>query len=510
MADVITEPSQVPQPAAHVSADAIAGILDGPAAGDAIVSRRPPWLLLLLLALAGGIAAAAPIVLPFLGRRDATDSLANHPSHTVARRDLTISVTESATLASAENVEVRCEVKGGTTIIWLVDDGTHVKQGDKLAELDAAKISEDLTAQKIALEKARATAIQADKDFEASQIAVEEYVEGTYRKEQHKARSDRTGAIERLQAARNLLAHNERMFRKGYITPQQLDTHKAKVERAQLDVDTAEIALDVLERFTKPKMVTELESKRDANAAKRESEAQALKLEGLKLQRLEQQLAKCTITAPKDGIVIYPATSYWNRDAAMKTGAKVNEAQTILQMPDLSTMRADVGVHESKIDKIRVGMPARIDLQGAPFTGKVTTVATRPNPNSYVDTAKRYDVKVDIDEQSPRLRPGLTAEVEIVVAGLRDVIAVPVAAVAEQRDAHVCAVYRGGVAESRTVTLGQSNDEMVEITSGLEPGDVVLLNPRAVLAANDLPGGDGGRESTGRPPAMPAPASVRP
>lgn len=112
MADVITEPSQVPQPAAHVSADAIAGILDGPAAGDAIVSRRTPWLLLLLLALAGGIAAAAPIVLPFLGRRDATDSLANHPSHTVARRDLTISVTESATLASTRTWKSAARSRG--------------------------------------------------------------------------------------------------------------------------------------------------------------------------------------------------------------------------------------------------------------------------------------------------------------------------------------------------------------------------------------------------------------
>ena len=50
------------------------------------------------------------------------------------------------------------------------------------------------------------------------------------------------------------------MFRKGYITPQQLDAQKSAVERADLDLGTAEIALDVLERFAKPKMITELSS----------------------------------------------------------------------------------------------------------------------------------------------------------------------------------------------------------------------------------------------------------
>ena len=170
----------------------------------------------------------------------------------------------------------------------------------------------------------------------------------------------------------------------------------------------------------------------------------------------------------------------------------MNESQIILQMPDLSRMRSDVGVHESKVEKIRPGMRARIDVQGSEFTGSVTKVATRPDTNSFYDTAKRYEVRVTIDGQSPLLRPGLTAEVEIVVAELENVIAVPVAAVAEQRGSHVCAVRKAGAVERRTVKLGQSNEAFVEITSGLEPGEVVLLNPRAVLG-DAPPEGDGDR-----------------
>jgi HlyD family secretion protein len=499
MADAIAESMVEARPAAAVRGDAIAAILDAPPAAEPAAGGKMPWRLLAVLAAAGGLAAAAPAILARLDAGSARDPFANHPSHTVARQNLTISVTESATLSSDENIDIRCEVKGGSTVIWLVPDGSQVKAGDKLAVLDAAKISEDLTAQKIALEKARAAQIQAEKDHAAAVIAVEEYAEGTFRKERHKLQSDLTGARERLQASRNLLTHFERMYRKGYITPQELEKHRSAVERAKLDEDTATIALDVLERFTKPKMMTELESKRDANAAKQESETAALALETLKLERLGQQLAKCTITAPKDGIVIYPPTPRWDREAGMKIGAKVNEAQTILQLPDLSSMRADVGVHESKVEKIRPGMRARIDVQGSEFAGTVTKVANRPDSSGYFDTAKRYEVRVRIDGQSPLLRPGLTAEAEIVVAELEDVIAVPVAAVTELGGSHVCAVRKGGAVERRVVALGQSSDTAVEITSGLEAGESVFLNPRGVLG-EDPPAAAGGGQDGGAQP----------
>lgn len=502
MADAIVESSMSAATPAAIRGAEIAAILDGSPVGEPSTRRRMPWRWMALAAVSGGLAAATPSILARLERGAARHAFANHPAHAVARGDLTISVTESATLSSDENVDIRCEVKGGSTIIWLVPDGAEVKTGDKLAEFDAATISENLTAQKIALEKARAAQIQAEKDHEAAAIAVEEYAQGSFRKEQHKLQSDLTGAWERLQANRNLLAHFERMFRKGYITPQELEKHKAAVERAKLDEDTAAIALDVLERFTKPKMMTELESKRDANAARKASESAALELETLKLERLEEQLTKCTITAPKDGIVIYAPKPRWDRESGTKVGAKVSETQVVLQMPNLSSMRADVGVHESRVEKIRPGMRARVDVQGTEFSGSVTKVANRPDANGFFDNGKRYEVVVKIDGESPLLRPGLTAEAEIVVAELNDVIAVPVAAVAEVGDSHVCAVRTGPTVERRSVMLGQGNETSVEITSGLEPGEVVLLNPRAVLDALAPPAedrDDGGAQPGPRP-----------
>ena len=93
------------------------------------------------------------------------------------------------------------------------------------------------------------------------------------------------------------------------------------MERADLDLGTTEIALDVLERFAKPKMITELASKRDAMEAKRDSERAALELEKAKLERLSSQLSKCTLKAPKDGLVIYANERNRQADEHLEKGA---------------------------------------------------------------------------------------------------------------------------------------------------------------------------------------------
>lgn len=294
------------------------------------------------------------------------------------------------------------------------------------------------------------------------------------------AESSVTAATERLQASRNTLAYGERMFRKGYIAPQQLEAQKSAVERAELDLGTAEIALDVLKRFTKPKMITELESVRDAAGARLASETAALELEQVKLDRLNAQLSKCVVKAPKDGLVIYANERNRDRESEVKAGAIVSEGKTILRLPNLSKMQADVEVHESKVDRIRPGMPAKIRVQGRAFTGEVTDVANRPQSN-WLSSSKKYVVAVRIDGNTEDLRPGFTAEVEIIVADLRDVIAVPVAAVIEQQGEYVSAVRQGDRVERRLVTLGQSNDKLVEILTGLTEGETLVLNPRGLL-----------------------------
>jgi hypothetical protein len=160
----------------------------------------------------------------------------------------------------------------------------------------------------------------------------------------------------------------------------------------------------------------------------------------------------------------------------------VREQQAILRLPDLSNMQVKVTVHESKVDRIHRGMRARVRIQGRDFQGTVISVANQPEPSSFFSAAvKEYATIVKIDGESKELRPGLTAEAEILVAALKDVVSVPVAAVFEHRGQAFACVKTGTKVEKRAVELGMTNDKAIEIKRGLQEGEEIVLNPRAVL-----------------------------
>jgi multidrug efflux pump subunit AcrA (membrane-fusion protein) len=213
------------------------------------------------------------------------------------------------------------------------------------------------------------------------------------------------------------------------------------------------------------------------------SEKAAFDLEEMKLKRMDERVKKCVIRAPKAGMVVYASDRFWyNEEGQVKQGAQVNDQQTLLRLPDLSQMQAKVSVHESKVEKLRRGMPAEARIQGRTFKGKVFSVANQPEPPRWFSPfAKKYETIVKVEGISKDLRPGLTVEVEILVAHRKGVISVPVAAVYEQAGKFLCFVKKGDATEKRFLTLGQSNDKFVEVEKGVQVGEQVVLNPQSLL-----------------------------
>jgi hypothetical protein len=330
--------------------------------------------------------------------------------------------------------------------------------------------------------------IQAVKDLDVAKISVKEYLEGTYKKEVQDCEAQITIALENLRTAQNTLAHTQRMFRKGYVSQLELEGQQFAVQRAQLELDSARTAKDVLENFTKVKMLEDLESQVETAQAKMESEKAAFELEEARLTRLQDQLANCVVYAPQAGMVVYANEQSRMRFGGqqgpqIEEGAQVREQQDIFRLPDLSQMQVKVAVHESKVESMERGMRARVHIQGRDYQGTVTSVANQPEPTSFFSASvKEYATIVRIDGETEGLRPGMTAEVEILVAHLTDVLTLPVAAVVEQRGKYFCWVEQGDSTERRTLLLGMSNDQFVEVKDGVAVGDEVLLNPRAVVA----------------------------
>ncbi|MEZ6116858.1 MAG: efflux RND transporter periplasmic adaptor subunit [Pirellulaceae bacterium] len=303
-------------------------------------------------------------------------------------------------------------------------------------------------------------------------------------------------AEENLRSSKNALEYSERMFQRGYISELELESQQFSVKRAELELNSAKTAKRVLEDFTKQKTVEDLQSKVETAKAAMESEQAAFELEESKLQRLETQLAHCTIIAPQGGMVVYANEQgrFGQGNVTVEEGAAVRDRQTILRLPDLNQMQVKVKVHESKVEDLQRGMRARINIQGRELQGSVTSVANQPEATSFFQgNVKEYATIVKIDGTPDGLRPGMTAEAEILVAHLNDIVVLPVATVVEQRSAYYCWVLAAnGQPERRSLQLGQTNDQFVEIVSGVEAGEQVIRNPRAFVqeAREQSAGGD--------------------
>ena len=409
------------------------------------------------------------------------------PTYEVQRGQLLVAVTGDGNVESATNVNVKCEVAGGSSILWIIQDGEQVKQGDKLVELDSSALEDQINTQKISFSKAKATFIQAQKNCDLAQISVKEYVEGTFKRELQDAETQITIAEENLRSSKDSRAYSQSMFERGYISSLELESQQFAVQRGQLELDSVNTAKEVLEKFTKVKTLTELTSTVETAKAALDSEQAALELEEGKLKRLEKQLKSCIIHAPQDGMVVY-ANEYRGHHVAQQTvaieeGAAVRERQTILRLPDLSQMQVKVDVHESMVEDLRRNMRVRINIQGREFQGTVISIANQPGPSAgFPGNLRQYETTIKIDGQPEELRPGMTAEAEILVAHLKDVLTLSFSAIVEQGGQYLCWVKTtDGKIEQRPLLLGMSNEKFVEVKDGVSEGEQVVRNPRTVI-----------------------------
>ena len=198
-----------------------------------------------------------------------------------------------------------------------------------------------------------------------------------------------------------------------------------------------------------------------------------------------EQLEFCTIRAPAPGDVVYASSmqssSRRRSSRTIELGASISERQSIISIPDPSVMKIEIRIHETWIDKIKIGQKAKINVTAFPeetLTGVVIKKAPMADPEEFLNPdLKVYSTDVRIDGTHKQLKTGMTAKVEIIVQKLKDVISVPIQTVVNIEGRKVCYIYTISGPQQRQVETGAFNDNFVEIKSGLEEGEKVLLNP---------------------------------
>lgn len=300
----------------------------------------------------------------------------------------------------------------------------------------------------------------------------------------------------------DVLEGTVKLYDANYASALDLQSAKLDRDRFRVQKESAEEAEKLFKLYGLPKQTKQLlsdyaEAKRELarTIARTRSElAQAeVRLESTKatyelqkerVDKLEREIAACTIRAPSPGIVIYGTSADWHqrREDPIEVGDVVHRGQKIFSIPNSDLMGVELRVHEASVNMVKPGQKAKITVEAhpdTPFEGEVTRVSPLPDPpRGWLDPGvKVYSTKVAIKGKHDIIKPGMSAKVEILVDHLYDVTIVPVQVVANRGGRKVCYIENGGTPEQREVQTGAFNDVFVEIVSGIEVGENVLLNP---------------------------------
>jgi len=496
-----------------------------------------------ILAIIAALLVVGAIAALFGWRTAKSSSAGDLPTFTVKRGPLVISVPESGTIKPRDQVILKSEVEGKATILYLIKEGTVVKQKELLVELDASQLLDQKIDQQIMVQNAEAAFIKASEDLAVAENQaksdvdkatltlefagqdLKKYLEGEYPNQLKDTQARITLAQEELTRAQETLKWSTRLNEEKYLSQTELQADQLAETKKKLDLELAKNNLVLLQDYTYKRQVAQFES--DVNQAgmalertQRKARADVVQAQALlkakeseygrqqdKLKKTEKNIEKATIRAPVDGVVVY-ATSVRSggfrggmQQAPLDEGQDVVERQELIYLPTALSVKAEIKVHESSLQKIKLGLPVRVTVDAVPgktFIGQVGSIAPLPDAESsfFNPDLKVYTTNIYLDSDGNSLRTGMSCRAEIIVEQYEDAIYVPVQAVLRVGRQPTVYVVNGKTFAPREVEIGLDNSRMVRIVKGLQENEVVLLSPPLAAATVETVTGKGEPEIT--------------
>lgn len=458
------------------------------------------------------------------------------PVASVKRINLRDTIIERGTLSSQQSIEINCEMdQWENKIIFILPEGTVVKKDQVVVRFDSSRLEETITdyEQRVAEYRSRVqvakeelivqkkdneTAIRdSEQAMDFAKIDRDKYLYGDFKINL----SDIDGSISEQKATvdktQRDLNNTRILVEKGFVGLETLRAREQEMRSVKLRHDRDVQKRVMLLTYDHPKMkkehkskVREAEYKLDTAKALAESrlaqKQQAvegrendLKLREDRLKELRQRMEKAVVKAPASGTLAY-AHGRWGREDQIREGGVVYEGQTLMKLPNMRKMQVEVGIHESLVSKVKPKQPAAIRIDsypGIPFIGSVQSVAPLAE-SGYGISVKNYKTVITIDDipEEVALKPGMTAQVELLIGYYPDVVVVPVQAVASHNDnKYVYLKSSDGEFKRTPIKSGRSNISFLEVTEGLDEGSEVALDAFQ-RAANDFGDLDDLAEST--------------
>jgi HlyD family secretion protein len=438
-----------------------------------------------------------------------------------------VTITEAGTLQALRSMTYASSIQSNQAkIVAMAAEGKLVKKDDLLVLFDAAPFEEEIRRNQALLAQAQADLMKARQDVNLQQIQNHEEIatarlkversdlelkdvqEGKGRLKEEEAEAAVGNAERDLKKAEGAFADLKPLLAEGFITKAELERAEQQVSRAREDLSLARRRRDSLLNFGRPLELAQARSdavqsketarQLEAAASYRTAQKRAaidaaesrIEEASSKLDLAKAQLARTEVRADVPGIVVYKEVFFGSEQRKPQVGDQVWANQPLLILPDISTMVVETKVRETDIHKVEKNQQVKVRVEAYPdlqLTGAVTLVGTLAQEEKDRRGTKFFGVTVEIKGREPRLRPGMTARVELQVESTPKALFVPLEAVFEREGSHTVYVVDRRSIRAQPVVLGPSNQDFAVVLKGLRRGErVCLRDPSA--APSDFSG----------------------
>jgi RND family efflux transporter MFP subunit len=372
------------------------------------------------------------------------------PTWDVKRGEFVDSVQFRGEIKAMKSVTISAPAEAGDLqIVKIVADGTQVKQGDVVVEFDHTKTEQDLAQDRSVLKSAQAEIEQARAQ---ARLTEEEDVTAVM-----KARFD--------------------------VETAQLDAGKQEIVSR---IEGAEAKLKVADSAQKLHEVEEkLSSDKAVNKATIESKIQASKKVAYDVQRAENALTQMTLHAPSAGLISLVPLWRPGGESPFKPGDRAWPGAPIAELPDVSTLRVSTRADETERGRLALGETVNAQLDAIPdrqFTGKIEQISTIATIDFSAGwpIPRNFNLQIALDQTDSRLKPGMTAQLTVIVDRVPNALTIPVEASFQKSGKTIAYVWESSKFQERVIQVGRRSRDRILIASGLRPGDrVAMKDPTA-------------------------------
>lgn len=313
----------------------------------------------------------------------------------------------------------------------LMDAGTNIKAGQSILTLDKSSAQTDFDKLGFQIESKQNEISKLKLDLEKSFYDI---------KSNNSIKQLRIGNF------KDAVASAQRLFKAGGGT-------REDIEQAELNLKVAELEKQQLENEIKNKQQTMKIEIREAEIA-------------LAIQRndqlaLKRKLDLANVVATRDGVV-----TWVNKNI----GASIKEGESLARIANLSSYKVAGSIADNQSEQLRNGMPVILRINETQLRGAIVNISPTVN-NSIVS------IDVQLDEKNNKLlRPNMKVDVFLVTASRSKVVRVPNGPAFNGSESQDVFVIKNGKALRRTVKVGLTSFDFIEIQSGIAPGEKVITS----------------------------------